>query len=439
MWVRHRIASLGQMIASQRGRRGGGYVVFTGAGASVSSGYPLGEKVKDRYLELLYPCKSPGSQRELFKKEHSRSPTFANVSRTVLDQYGKDKARHWIRPLFQMGKPSSGYESLAELTVEGYFADFLYTANWDNALELVLPRSRAIIREADMRYDPDVDFDIFKVHGDFDQPDTMVWEQNQVQDWLVERLRSAVRKYAIIFVGYSASDRDIVEALRPAFESGGPREAWFVGPGDGTVPTEIAEPLGASGNPSNALSVEFDDFMQRLSEAIRGAAAPLKTEDRQELPARSLHSRVYRIVRSENPVILESPLPFDGRWHPPRERALYATLSPASALAEVLARRIPGDFKTVPFDLVELEVQLDKVLDLLDPMTRVAMQIDGRILSDRHLSRGIAARARDAGLEALIAPSRYSPSGKVLVVFLDALLPNSRVTVLNRHRVANGG
>src|SRR3712207_5670129 len=106
MPVQRLIASLGHMIAQVRGRTGGGYLIFTGAGASVSSGYPLGQQVIDRYLELLYPYELPESRVELFKKEHSCPPTFAAVSQTVLERFGANRARDWILPLFQKGQPS---------------------------------------------------------------------------------------------------------------------------------------------------------------------------------------------------------------------------------------------------------------------------------------------------------------------------------------------
>lgn len=77
------------------------------------------------------------------------------------------------------------------------------------------------------------------------------------------------------------------------------------------------------------------------------------------------------------------------------------------------------------------EVLLNRVCDLTDPKIRdrLGLQADDLVQDDWSLTQEVATAVRDAGFEAILAPSAAGPHVN-LIIFKDRLLPNSRVDYL---------
>jgi RES domain-containing protein len=128
-----------------------------------------------------------------------------------------------------------------------------------------------------------------------------------------------------------------------------------------------------------------------------------------------------------DPLATTGSLKAGGRFNPPNEfGALYTSLDAKTAAQEVArglrARGIdPEQFPEGAWWVYEVEVKLDSVLDLTDPVVLERSGISAGSLtgSDVNATRGIAAEARERGYEALLVPSAAAPGSKNLVVFLD--------------------
>lgn len=120
-----------------------------------------------------------------------------------------------------------------------------------------------------------------------------------------------------------------------------------------------------------------------------------------------------------------------GRWNPPQS---FATLYLADAKVTVEAefRRMaerqgldPGQF--LPRRIYRLEVELQAVVDMTRPAS-LTPTLAGLDLSAENLSatQAVGEAAQYLGREAILAPSATG-AGLVLAVFIDRLLPESRV------------
>jgi RES domain-containing protein len=128
-------------------------------------------------------------------------------------------------------------------------------------------------------------------------------------------------------------------------------------------------------------------------------------------------------------------------------RAVYASLSPETAVTEALANfrhyGIP-EADAMPRVLVALDLDLEVLADLTDGSARRILRVSRRrmraepwrrmqFLGDEAITQWIGRAAFQAGLEALEVPSAADPSGGNLVIFSSRLRPGSRLRVRPPH------
>ncbi len=118
-----------------------------------------------------------------------------------------------------------------------------------------------------------------------------------------------------------------------------------------------------------------------------------------------------------------------GRYNPKHEfGVLYLSVSPDCCALE-RARQFPaGTGLFLPFVTARFKVDLRRCLDLTRPDSLEALAVqraDLLIDGDYALSQAIAREARQAGFDALLAPSAASDRCQNLVVFKDKLTPPS--------------
>lgn len=149
-----------------------------------------------------------------------------------------------------------------------------------------------------------------------------------------------------------------------------------------------------------------------------------------DLPRSQLSAVVYRVVRGGvDPLGTAGSLKAGGRYNPPGGfGALYTSLDAGTAAAEVAkslrTRGInPGEYPAGAWWTYEVEVKLDAVLDLTDAdvLRRLGIPANALTGSDIRETRRIAAEARRAGFQAVLAPSAATAGGRNLIIFADHL------------------
>ena len=155
-----------------------------------------------------------------------------------------------------------------------------------------------------------------------------------------------------------------------------------------------------------------------------------------KIKQRKFRKRVYRIIARyyrQVPLSLEGSLIYGGRYNIPYQfGALYCGITEEVCWAEI-EKRAEGPVKRSRFKVYQLQIYLQKVLDLTDPQVCTELKIDPESLMHQNqyiLTRQIAKDAREEGYEAIIAPSATG-TGVILVIFSDRLDPRSKVEIVN--------
>ena len=133
-----------------------------------------------------------------------------------------------------------------------------------------------------------------------------------------------------------------------------------------------------------------------------------------------------------------------GRWNAAGSfAAVYASLSPETAVAEALAHArhygIP-DAEALPRVLVALDASVAALVDLTEARARRILRVSRRRLRGEPwrraadagreaLTQAIGRAAFEGGLEGLLVPSAASRTGVNIVVFPERLRPGSRLAV----------
>jgi RES domain-containing protein len=137
---------------------------------------------------------------------------------------------------------------------------------------------------------------------------------------------------------------------------------------------------------------------------------------------------------------------YGGRWNPPGSfAAVYASLSPETALAETLAMaRRYGllDATVTPRVLAALRIDRARILDLTDGATRQRLGVSAaRMVGEpwpAHNQRGrealtqaIGRVAHEAGLAGLRVPSAADPRGENVVLFPDRVAEAGSLAIVH--------
>lgn len=138
-----------------------------------------------------------------------------------------------------------------------------------------------------------------------------------------------------------------------------------------------------------------------------------------------------------------------GRWNPPGVAAIYASLTPETAMQEMLAHFRYYDIPlhaAMPRVFVAIRFRLTSVLDLTKGEHRQRLRISERRMLEcdwrKELERGavsltqmVGQAARESGFEAVLAPSAEDKGGRNIVVFPAKLRTSSELAVLDPEKV----
>ncbi len=267
----HLINQLAKQMYSRKEKGEKPYVLFLGAGISVSSGISSMTEMIDRFLTDIGTA---SDDLEKMDSEQRFEAFYLAIQKlNEIDRY------NWLCDGFKNAIPSFGYQALIKLVEDGYF-DTLFTTNWDELLEMSLNQSNKIKEKKDYRfYVRGIDRDdyiitefrrrvfpkikIVKLHGELERRVIYV-TPSETADFPAEFanfLREEVfRSRDIIMIGYSASDQDVKNCIDPAHNS-----LYYVNP---KPPNEDLVKKFHHFEQITGDGINFDTFLSGLSEAI---------------------------------------------------------------------------------------------------------------------------------------------------------------------------
>lgn len=205
------------------------YSIFLGAGASVTSGIRTAGQLTDEWANELYErfkrekSLDPTVAKSYFEKEH---PSWYNSDNPYSSLFEKKfdlptQRRRFVEQEVDGKLPSIGYSYLVSLVDNNYF-NTLFTTNFDDLLNeafYVFSNKRPILCAHDSSI-RSVSITskrpkIVKLHGDylFDDIKSTLRETESLEQNTKEKFVEFCKEYGLIVVGYSGSDRSIMDVL----------------------------------------------------------------------------------------------------------------------------------------------------------------------------------------------------------------------------------
>jgi RES domain-containing protein len=160
--------------------------------------------------------------------------------------------------------------------------------------------------------------------------------------------------------------------------------------------------------------------------------------------SKAFRSATPRYAKATDLLTGDGSRKFGGRWNPRGLAAIYASLTPETAMAETLAHaRYYGlsEHDVMPRTFVAISFDLKRVLDLTDGDIRRKLSVSRKRMIEIDwrtemyagnfpLTQQLGQAAANIGLEGLLVPSAAEPSGRGIVAFPQNYETASAVVVL---------
>lgn len=264
------------------------YILFLGAGASISSRCSSMMQIVDDVLEQHAKSEFDKWEKEI-KDATQKEKRFGELLR---NEISKEKRTRFFeiwnlldhdnqysilrKHLWENKIPSKGYDSLIKLIKKGFIKIVLST-NLDNLMEKALnnsgyqPGDFVIVVNGRDRHEEIVDqlsssrnsLKIVKLHGTLESPKSYAFRQEEIFDFEkeIKPNLSQLINQSLIIVGYSGQDRD-VDLL---FEDEG-KEIYFAKPSKPEAESRIFQTLTVRGKGKiiDGNDGNFDKFFEKL-------------------------------------------------------------------------------------------------------------------------------------------------------------------------------
>lgn len=273
------------------------YMLFLGAGTSVTSGVPSAQDCIWRWKRLLYVTAHPKINPVLFGS--ASLPHVQEKIQNWLDRQGVHPAlgadeeyAHYaeacfplssdrkteFRQLLQASRPHIGYRLLG-LLIEAAKFRWIWTTNFDDLVDRGRPadRNRVLVqagmdtahRLSTMQLGGGEVVQVF-LHGDYryDSLRNTANELRELDCGLREKLIEAVKSKPLLVVGYSGRDASVMDALTKAYSTKAADLYWCAMDGARVSPDvqKLISTAKDAGNNAKIVDFDgFDDLMERLA------------------------------------------------------------------------------------------------------------------------------------------------------------------------------
>jgi glycosyltransferase involved in cell wall biosynthesis len=206
-------------------------VLFIGAGFSISAGFPSSQAIA-----ALLAAKLP-------RGRSVDPPQLDQAAGRFEATYGRSRLVSEVETFLKTAPEpplSASHQLLASLVKHGFIRTIV-TTNYDTLIEdacaLIGAPITVVAHESQLHAAGADSPVLYKIHGDFFHPELLVLTQKDLAEWLsrpeiqqvVDQLKAIFSRQALLFLGYSLTDFDILSVLLRADPStrGAPRSNRF--------------------------------------------------------------------------------------------------------------------------------------------------------------------------------------------------------------------
>lgn len=251
------------------------YLLFLGAGISVSAGISNMNQIIDRFLIDF------GEVSDVDLNEMDMDSRFSMFAKKMANLSQNDRY-YWLLEGFKDVKPSAGYRRLTRLIEHGFF-DVIFTTNWDSLLDKSLNSSKKMITRRDFRFyvigvhqndfvirsfqrfeKPPVK--VLKLHGELESRivDVVPNEISEFSPEIIDFLRNFFKTRDQLMIGYSAADMDVQSCIENNSST-----LIYVNPKPPSTPSTLAfVDKFRYTQIIDGREGEFEVFMRKLSKAL---------------------------------------------------------------------------------------------------------------------------------------------------------------------------
>lgn len=200
------------------------FALFLGAGASLTSGVKTSRQmIKDWRCKYFEMYGKPGDNGDEFlRRQHwfETAEEYSVLFEALYDQ--PSQRREFIESCVSGARPSWGYIYLVNLIAQGVF-NTVFTTNFDDLLNEACYLFSSKLRPIVCAHDSSIRSvritskrpKIIKLHGDFlfDNIKNTLSEVESLENNMKEKFKQYATEFGLIVVGYSGSDRSIMDTL----------------------------------------------------------------------------------------------------------------------------------------------------------------------------------------------------------------------------------
>jgi NAD-dependent SIR2 family protein deacetylase len=309
------INQLAQQMHARKEQGEKPYVLFLGAGVSISSGVSdMDRLIKNFLIDSSVVSEDKIDEIDTEKRFEKFVAAMENLDE--IDRYT------WLKKGFENRIPSPGYGALTRLIEEGYF-DLILTTNWDEFLDSGLENSKRLKDGQDFRIyvrgTGDNDFiirslkvfsapriKVLKLHGELESRVIFVTPKEtkkfpkDLEDFLIDLFRTR----NLMMIGYSVSDLDVKRCITARAK---PNTLIYVDPYPSRDKSFIAITSKFRHTQQIAgTDAEFENFMRKLSDAVfklSGGPGKAASARREEVPRdllETINMNLQKLTKNSN-------------------------------------------------------------------------------------------------------------------------------------------
>ena len=292
------VASIEQLLTALKASSAGDpkFVLFLGAGASVSSGVSTGGQLVRKWRQDFDASATDGNKsadQTWFNKPSEYGALFEHHHKT------EALRREFIEECVVDAHPSWGYLYLADLLDRGYF-NIVLTTNFDDLINEACHAFTASLRPIIYAHDSSAQHfrlvgkrpKVIKLHGDylFDNIANSNQETLRLKDNIRAKVEWLAKEFGFVVIGYSGGDESVMSVIVQCLQKTDtfPNGLFWCVSSISSIPARLV-PYENDPRLQFVECEDFDGLMERVHEDLVGEAPPIIADFQKEMTNRIAH------------------------------------------------------------------------------------------------------------------------------------------------------
>lgn len=210
------------------------YLLFLGAGIGKIAGLPDGKGLANKIADDLEPHIRDSNER---RRLNAKRDCLKEMAELYTNKISPSELKKLVSHIIKDSEKKADKE-IYDLIVQLPACDII-TTNYDQLLEDSYPSHNyyeSFYREDQLQISPNPSINIYKIHGDRADPDSLIITKDDYDKWMSpskneafkEKLRVLFREKILLFLGYSAEDQDFRTLFKSVHNPEYTKRSFFI-------------------------------------------------------------------------------------------------------------------------------------------------------------------------------------------------------------------